>query len=91
MIPVEDYLWFVDEALDGMVGITGDDVANRRPDLPGANSPYAIVTHCLGVMGDWAAHVVAGRQIERDRDEEFRAAPATSNHRSRPAASPVVC
>ncbi len=77
MISVEDYLWFVDEALDGMVAIVtelGDDVANRRPDLPGANSPYVILTHCLGVMEYWGGGVVAGRPIERDRDAEFRAA-----------------
>jgi hypothetical protein len=77
MISVEDYLSFVDAALDGMVSIVtelGDELANRRPDLPGANSPYVILTHCLGVMEYWAGHLVAGRRIERDRDAEFRAA-----------------
>jgi tRNA (adenine37-N6)-methyltransferase len=77
VISVEDVLWYVDEALDGMVGIVsglGDDLANRGPDLPGANSPYAILTHCLGVMEYWAGDVIAGRTIERDRDAEFRAA-----------------
>ncbi len=42
MISTQDYLYFVDQALDGMVEIItglGDDLANRRPDLPGANSP----------------------------------------------------
>lgn len=76
MISVDDYLYYVDDALDGMVRIVtelGDDLANRRPDLPGANSPYVILTHCLGVMEYWAGHVVAGRRIERDRDAEFRA------------------
>lgn len=76
MISIEDYLWFVDEALDAMVGIVsdlGDDLANRRVDVPGANSPYAVLTHCLGVMEYWAGHVVAGRQTNRDRDAEFRA------------------
>lgn len=76
MISVEDYLHFVDEALDGMAAIVtdlGDDLANRRPDLPGANSPYAVLTHCLGVMGHWGGHIVAGRTVERDRDAEFRA------------------
>ncbi|HEX6425894.1 MAG TPA: DinB family protein [Acidimicrobiales bacterium] len=76
MISVDDYLWFVDEALDGMVAIVtelGDDLANTRPDVPGANSPYAILHHCLGVMADWGGHVVAGRTVERDRDAEFRA------------------
>ncbi len=76
MISVEDYLFFVDEALDGMVDIVtqlGDDLVNRRPDLPGANSPYAVLTHCLGVMEYWAGYLVAGRSIQRDRDAEFRA------------------
>ena len=74
MISVEDYATFVDEALDGMVEIVsslGDELANSRPDLPGANSPYVILTHCLGVMEYWAGHVVAGRTIVRDRAAEF--------------------
>jgi hypothetical protein len=72
----DDYLWFVDLALDAMLAILdqlGDVDANRRPVLVGANSPYAIVTHCLGVMEFWGGHAVAGRRIERDRDAEFRA------------------
>ena len=76
MISVDDYLWFVDEALDGMVAIVtelGDDLANQRPDIPDANSPYAVLHHCLGVMAHWGGHVVAGRTVERDRDAEFRA------------------
>jgi hypothetical protein len=70
------YLHFADRALDGMAGILrdlGDDLANRRPDLPAANSPYAIVTHCLGVLDYWAGHLVAGREVVRDRDAEFTA------------------
>jgi Protein of unknown function (DUF664) len=77
VISVEDYLFFVDQALEGMVEIVvdlGDDLANRRPDLPGANTPYAVLTHCLGVMEYWAGHLVAGRTVHRDRDAEFRAA-----------------
>ena len=76
MISVDDYLYYVDEALDGMIAIVtelGDELANRKPNLPGANTPYTILTHCLGVMEYWAGHLVAGRRIERDRDGEFRA------------------
>jgi Protein of unknown function (DUF664) len=76
MISSDDYMSFVDEALDGMVEIVtdlGDDLANRRLDLPGANSAFALLTHCLGVMEYWAGALVAGRTIERDRDAEFRA------------------
>jgi hypothetical protein len=49
----------------------GDDAANRRPALPGANAPYAIVTHVLGVLEFWGGRMIAGRAIERDRDAEF--------------------
>jgi hypothetical protein len=74
MIAVDDYLWFVDEALDGMIGIVtelGDGLANTRLDVAGSNSPYAVLAHCLGVMEEWAGQLVAGRTIERDRDAEF--------------------
>jgi hypothetical protein len=69
-----DYLWFADLALRGMARIVsdlGDELANRRPPFPGANSPYVILTHCLGVMEYWAGATVAGRPIERDRAAEF--------------------
>jgi Protein of unknown function (DUF664) len=67
---------FVDRAVDGMAAIVrdlGDDLANRRPGLPGANSPYGILRHCLGVMEFWGGQVVAGRQVSRDRAAEFSA------------------
>ncbi len=76
MISIDDFLYYVDDALDGMARIVsdlGDDLANRRPDLPGANSPFAILTHRLGVMEYWGGEVVAGRSIVRDRPAEFRA------------------
>lgn len=76
MISTGDYLQFVHEALTGMAGTVtdlGDELVNRRPELPGVNSPFAILTHCLGVMEHWAGHVVAGRAVQRDRDAEFRA------------------
>lgn len=82
MITVDEYLSYVDTALDGMVQILselGDDLANTRPDLPDANSPYAILTHCLGVMEYWGGHVVAGRPNNRDRDAEFRATGVVSD------------
>ena len=54
----------------------GDGPANRRPHLPGANSPFTIVTHCLGVMEFWAGAMIAGRPIVRNRDAEFTATGA---------------
>ena len=71
-----EVLHVVDRALAGMGGILaglGDDLANTRPDLPGANTPYAIVVHCLGVLDFWVGRCVAGRAVERDREAEFRA------------------
>jgi hypothetical protein len=77
MEPVaEDLLYFIDIALDGMVAIVtdlGDELANQPLDLPGSNSPFAILTHCLGVMSYWGGQVIAGRAIHRDRSAEFRA------------------
>jgi hypothetical protein len=76
LIREDEYLYFVDRALDGMaqiLGDLGDELANRRPALPGANSPYAILTHCLGVLDYWVGVRVAGRSVARDREAEFRA------------------
>ncbi|WIX98942.1 DUF664 domain-containing protein [Amycolatopsis mongoliensis] len=86
----EDYLWFAGRALDGMAAILtelGDERANRRPPLPGANTPYAIVTHCLGVLEFWAGSLVAGRAVERDRDAEFTASGPVNALLSRVAAA----
>jgi hypothetical protein len=72
----EDLLWFVDRALDQMLEIVqelGDDLANRQPALEGANSPFSIVTHCVGVMDYWSGHVMAGRTVHRDRAAELQA------------------
>jgi hypothetical protein len=77
-----EYLYFIDRALDGMAAILaelGDERANQRPDLPRANTPFAIVTHCLGVAEYWAGHLVAGRTVVRDRDAEFTAAGAVND------------
>lgn len=76
MVSDDEYLYFADRALDGMAAILAelrDEQANVAPDLPGANSPYAIVNHCLGVVGYWVGHLVAGRPVERDRPAEFTA------------------
>jgi hypothetical protein len=71
-----DFLWFADLALRGMVRIVadlGDERANRRPSFPGANSPFVILTHCLGVLEYWGGATIAERSIERDRAAEFTA------------------
>jgi hypothetical protein len=95
MISVEDYLFFVDDALDGMIAIVeelGDELANLRPEIDGSNTPYVILTHCLGVMEYWAGHSVAGRRIERDRRAEFKASGPVADlvHRARWARAQLV-
>jgi uncharacterized damage-inducible protein DinB len=75
-VSATDFMWFADAALDVMATIVrelGDDLANRRPQLEGANSPYVILSHCLGVMEYWGGAAVAERTIIRDRDAEFTA------------------
>jgi uncharacterized protein DUF664 len=76
VVRAADYLWFADLALAEMariVGVLGQELANEAPALPGANTPFAILTHCLGVMEYWGGATVAGRSIERDRAAEFTA------------------
>lgn len=75
MLTREDYLYYTDRALSGMVQIVvelGDDRANTQA-YPGANSPYALLHHCLGVIEAWVGGFVSGRAVERDRESEFTA------------------
>ena len=63
--------------LDGMVQIVealGDERVNLRPNnMPHTNSPFAILTHCVGLTRYFIGTALAGRQVHRDRDAEFRA------------------
>lgn len=61
------------QEMERIITELGDTLANQRPDLPGANTPYQILRHCLGVLEFWGGHAVAGREIHRDRPAEFRA------------------
>jgi hypothetical protein len=76
MVSRADLLSFIDAAFDELIRIVvdlGDEQANQRLDVDGANSPYAVLTHCLGVLEYWGGEVIAGRVIVRDRPAEFRA------------------
>ncbi len=73
-VSAEHFMWFVDTALDQMAVIVrdlGDEMVNHRPPLEGANSPYAILNHCLGVMEFWGGVTLADRPVIRDRAAEF--------------------
>ncbi|WP_033433226.1 DinB family protein [Saccharothrix syringae] len=86
---MDEYLYFVDRAFDGMLAALdrlGPDRGNTAPPLPGANSPYAIVHHCAEVVDYWIGHLLAGRAMDRDRDAEFRATGDPGELRDRVAA-----
>lgn len=65
----QESLTAIEDILAGM----SSEQANRVPDLAGANSPYAIGTHCVGMVEYWGGSVIAGLGIPRDRDVEFQA------------------
>ncbi|GAA1551206.1 hypothetical protein GCM10009789_01190 [Kribbella sancticallisti] len=76
MITPHQYVYFVSKTLNAMTAIVaglGDDLANQKPDLPGANTPYALLNHSLGAIDFWAGQIVSGRPVQRDRDAEFLA------------------
>lgn len=75
MLTQDDYLYFTDRALNGMAGIVadlGDELANDQA-YPGANTPFALLHHCLAVVETWVGGFVTGRPVDRDRDSEFHA------------------
>ena len=75
MLSREDYLYFTERALDGMASIVaelGDDRANSQA-YPDANTPYALLHHCLAVVETWVGGFVRGRGVVRDRESEFAA------------------
>ncbi|MGM7668562.1 mycothiol transferase [Microbacterium sp. A93] len=76
MIGQDEYQHFCVRALDSMSRIVedlGDERANRRPAVDGANSPFALLLHCHGVVTFWVGHVILGRAVHRDRAAEFAA------------------
>ena len=72
-----EFVPYIHGALDGMVQIIealGDERVNLRPNnMPDTNSPFAILTHCVGLTRYFIGTALAGRQVHRDRDAEFRA------------------
>lgn len=89
--------WYVDTALASCSpGPTSSPTPGetscpcRRPDVEGANSVYALVVHCCGVMERWGGETIAGREIHRDRAAEFTATGTidqAGGARRRPAAA----
>ncbi|HEV2888279.1 MAG TPA: aminotransferase class I/II-fold pyridoxal phosphate-dependent enzyme [Jatrophihabitans sp.] len=85
-VSVGDYRYFIERAVRGMAAILdelGDESACRRPALPGANTPYGLLTHCLGVLDYWGGELIAGRPVQRDRAAEFEARGTVAELRQR--------
>jgi hypothetical protein len=81
-----DFLIFIDRSLDKMLSIVeelGDGLANLEPELPGANSPYGILTHCIGVIDYWMGNLIGDRGFVRDRPAEFAATGTAAEIRVR--------
>lgn len=76
-IAPHEFVSYINGALDGMVQIVealGDERVNLRPNnMAQTNSPFAILTHCVGLTRYFIGSALAGRQVARDRDAEFRA------------------
>jgi uncharacterized damage-inducible protein DinB len=73
MLTRDDYLYFADRALIGMSDIViqlGNERANQRA-YRGANTPYALLHHCLEVIEAWVGSFMRGRPLDRNRDAEF--------------------
>ena len=80
-ISADDFTMFCERTIDAMVGsvsVLDDEQVNTRPDLDGANSPFALVTHALGAALYWTEHVVLGEPTHRDRASELEASGATA-------------
>lgn len=86
VVSSQDYLYFVERAVRGMCEIVtdlGDVLSCTRPEVPSANTAYGLLTHCLGVMAYWGGHLVAGREVARDRSAEFEATGTVGELRCR--------
>lgn len=71
---IETYNRYIQEKIRqlpaAVAGLSEEDL-NRAPDLPGANTPYVIVTHTLGNIRAWVLGIVCGQDRRRDRPAEF--------------------
>lgn len=83
---IDEYLYFVRRAFDGMLDaleLLGDEHANEAPPLAGANPPWAIAYHCTEVVDYWIGHLIAGRPSRRNRAAEFTASGSVADLRGR--------
>ncbi|WP_333618298.1 mycothiol transferase [Dietzia sp.] len=81
----EAFLAVAGEILDGYAAALGtldDERVNASP-VPGVvNSAFALVIHVDGMAKFWLGSFVAGEDIDRDRDSEFRATGTVAEARA---------
>lgn len=67
----------LDQIIEVVEGL--DDASANRvievegAEVPGANTAYQILEHCLGMIGEWTRTNILGEPFERNRDAEFEA------------------
>src|SRR4029453_5772581 len=90
-IAPEEFVPYMSAAFDGMLAIAeelGDARLNQRPQhMANTSTPFAILTHCIGLTRYWLGTVIASRQIPRDREAEFSARGTVADLRQ--AAQPI--
>lgn len=76
MITLDEFEVFCRRSFAGVlrtIDDLGDRLVNERPRQIMASSPFALVTHVLGVCDFWIGHILLGRPSDRVRDDEFTA------------------
>ncbi|GAB3127017.1 hypothetical protein GCM10027289_03930 [Tsukamurella serpentis] len=61
------------DTVEGVLDDLDDRTVNAAPGATGTNSVFVLVTHVAGALGYWGGSLMAGEDIPRDRDSEFRA------------------
>jgi len=71
---IEMLLAYLDQYRDIMVWKIEDldETQARFRPTPGGNSLLNLIVHLAGVEWSWSEQVIAGNEIDRDRDAEFR-------------------
>ncbi|WP_295624583.1 DUF664 domain-containing protein [uncultured Corynebacterium sp.] len=88
--PLESHILTAFDAIAAIVGGLDDDLANARPDMPGANSPLVLLRHVGGSARYWLDHVCLGNENVRDRTDEFTASGTVADELERHAAQRAV-
>jgi hypothetical protein len=78
----DDLLWLLRHVVETLEGLTEDEI-NWRPPATDANSLVVIATHTLGAAEAHVLELLAGREINRVRADEFRAAGSSEPVRAR--------